>query len=96
MAKFNYYIATIVSSWLLTVLVILSELVKPFKNFLYMIFTHHWIGKAVLVAIVFFLFGYFSKDKKKIGKLSSDEFTWRSVIGSSIIIFLFYFIEYFV
>jgi hypothetical protein len=96
MAKFNYWMGAVISSWLLVVLVVVSELIKPFKDFLYMLFAHHWIGKAVLVAFFFFATGYFSKTRKKFGKLSSDEFAWRNVVGSLIVIFLFYVIEYFI
>ena len=56
MAKFNFYLGAAASAWLLTVLVVIAELVEPFKNFLKATFSHHWIGKTVMITFSFFIF----------------------------------------
>lgn len=93
--KFNFYLGIAVSSWLLTFLVIVAELLKPFKELLASIFTHHWIGKAVLITLAFIIFGFLFRDKNSLGKYSDNKLAWNSVIASLIIIFLFYIIEFF-
>lgn len=85
--RFNLYLATTASAILLTILVITAELSKPFKNILTGIFTHHWIGKAVLITLAFIIFGFLSKKIK-------EDIAWYSVVGSLIIILIFYIIEY--
>ncbi len=91
MRRFNLYRGATATAWVLTIAVILAELIEPFKTFLKTTFSHHWIGKIVFVALAFVLFGYFSKEK------SSDEnAAWKSVIGSLVIILLFYLIIYLV
>ena len=56
MAKFNFYLGESASSLLLVILVIITEVSGSFKNLLKLIFTHHWIGKAVIMVLVFFIF----------------------------------------
>lgn len=87
--KFNLYLAATASAWLLTILVIITEISKPFKEFLKNIFTHHWIAKAVIITLAFIIFGLIQKKTKK-------DIAWYSVIGSLITIFVFYIIEYIV
>ncbi len=91
MRRFNLYIGEAASAWVLAISVVLAELIAPFKTFLQTTFTHHWVGKVVLVTLAFLLFGFLSKEK------SSDEKTaWYSVIGSLSLILLFYLVIYLV
>ncbi len=96
MKKFNFYLGAAVSAWLLAVLVIVAELIIPFKAFLKSTFIHHWIGKAVIITAAYFLFGYLLREKDSIGKYSDEDAAWYSVLGSLLVIFLFYVIEFFV
>lgn len=95
MAKFNYYFGASASALLLAVLVIAAELISPFKNFLKAAFTHHWIGKGVIITLAFVIFGFLFKDKDSIAKLSSEKIAWYSTIGSLAAILLFYIMEFF-
>ena len=94
MMKFNFYAGGIGASWILTLSVILAELVEPFKDFLTSTFTHHWIGKIVLVAIMFLIFGFIYKEKKMFGK-NIGYVAWKSITWSLNLIFLFYLVYYF-
>ena len=94
MAKFNFYLGAAASAWLLAILVIVSELISPFKTFLANAFTHHWIGKAVIVYSAFVVFGFLLQNKKSILNFSDEKAAWYSMLGSLIIIFLFFAIEF--
>ncbi len=89
--KLNFYSGTSVSAWLLTALVIVAELVEPFKESLKTVFTHHWIGKGILIIIAFIVFSLLLKEKE-----TDEKVSWYSVIGSFAVIFLFYLIHYFI
>lgn len=91
--KFNFYLGAAASSWLLAVLVIAAELSEPFKTLLKTIFTHHWIGKAVIITLAFIAFGFVLPEKKS--RNQDKDVAWYSVLGSLIIIFLFYVIKFF-
>ncbi|MBS3068727.1 hypothetical protein J4450_08535 [Candidatus Micrarchaeota archaeon] len=92
--KFNFYNGATISAWLLAVLVIVAELVAPFKDALKNVFTHHWIGKVVLVFIAFFVFAFLFKDKKSLFGMSDEKAAWYSTLGSLAIILLFYVYEF--
>ena len=94
MAKFNFYLGAAASAWLLAILVIVSELISPFKTFLANVFTHHWIGKAVIVHLAFVVFGFLLQNKKSILNFSDEKAAWYSTIASLIVIFLFFIIEF--
>lgn len=93
MKKFNVYKAGSAAAILLAVMVIFAELVKPFKEILKNIFWHHWIGKVVLMSVVFLIVGYLYKDKIS---LADEKFAWKSVLASLAAILLFYIIHYFI
>ena len=94
MKKFNYYNAVSSASILLTMLVISAEFIKPLKDFLASVFFHHWIGKAVLMVLVFFIFGLIFR--RDIEKEADKKIAWYSVIVSLSIIFLFFVVLFFV
>lgn len=87
--KFNFYNGAFAASTLLAVLVIAAELAKPFKAFLGSVFGHHWIGKAVLIAIAFIIVGFVYKKDELFG-IDSEKISWYSTLGCLVIIFLFY------
>jgi hypothetical protein len=95
MAKFNFYFGAAASSWLLAILVIAAELYAPFKNLLKNIFTHHWIGKGIIITIAFLAFGFILKGKESVGNIKDDKLAWYSTLGSLIVIFLFFIMEFF-
>ena len=94
MAKFNFYLGESASSLLLVILVIITEVSDSFNNLLKLIFTHHWIGKAVLMVLVFFIFGLIFR--RDIEKEADKKIAWYSVIVSLSIIFLFFVVLFFV
>ncbi|MBS3105332.1 hypothetical protein J4234_03695 [Candidatus Woesearchaeota archaeon] len=95
MAKFNFYLGATASSWLLAILIIAAELYGPFKNLLKSTFSHHWIGKGIIITIVFLAFGFLLRNKESIANLSDKKLAWHSILGSLIVIFLFYIMEFF-
>ncbi len=95
LSKLNLYLGATISSWALAALVVATELYAPFKNILASTFTHHWIGKGVLTALVFILFSYLLRNRKKIGSYKDGEAAWYSAIGSLAVISIFYLIEFF-
>ena len=93
MAKFNFYLGESASSLLLVILVIITEVSGSFKNLLKLIFTHHWIGKAVIITLVFILVGFLYRETK-IFNIQDEKFAWNSTIISLVIILLFFIIHY--
>lgn len=91
--NFNFYNGAFSSSILLAVLVIAAELYPPFKASLASIFSHHWIGKAVLVAAAFMIVGFAYRENKMFG-IESGKAAWYSVLGSLLVIFLFFMLHY--
>lgn len=87
--KFNHFMAASVSSWLLALMVIVSELFPPFKELLTSLFSHHWIGKVVITLSVFVLAGFLVK------KQVSEKTAFYSVIGSLVVILAFYMFLFF-
>lgn len=96
MKRFNLYLGASASASLLAILIILAELSEPFKAILTTMFSHHWIGKAVVITLAFVVFGLLFRGKNRIGKFSDEKVAWYSVIGSLSVIFLFYLIEFFI
>ncbi len=93
MKKFNGYAGTFAASLVLALLVVTAELIPLVKTFLATIFTHHWIGKAVVTSLVFIVVG-FGYHKNKIWGIRSEEISWYSILTSFIVIFLFFAIHY--
>ena len=93
MKKFNYYNAISSASVLLVILIISAEFIKPFKVFLASAFFHHWIGKAVIITLVFILVGFLYRETK-IFNIQDEKFAWNSTIISLVIILLFFIIHY--
>jgi len=96
MARFNFYAGATASAWLLATLVIVAELIVPFKTLLKTIFSHHWIGKAVAITLAFIIFGFLLKEKVSSGRFNESNIAWYSTIGNLLAILLFFVIEYFV
>src|SRR3989344_1971587 len=80
MKKFNYYAGIVYSSAFLTFSIILAELYGPFKNLLASIFTHHWIGKVVITALLFIIIGFIYSNKKL--SKSQEKLAWNSTLIS--------------
>ena len=95
MPKFNFHAGAAAASVLLALLVIIAELAAPFKAFLASVFGHHWIGKAVLISIVFIVVGFLYK-KESIFGVKNEKLSWYGTLGSLAAIFLFYLAHYFV
>lgn len=95
MPKFNFYAGAFTSSLLLALLVIIAELAKPLKDFLASVFTHHWVGKAVLVTLAFVIAGFFYKKDEMFG-IENEKVSWYGTLGSFVAIFLFFVLHYFI
>ena len=93
MKTFNFYNAAFFASSLLAILVITAELISPFKTFLATIFSHHWIGKAVIITITFLILGFVYKKDSLFG-VKSEVISWYTIIISFIVIFIFYLVQY--
>lgn len=91
MKKFNYYCGAAASTWALVVLVIAAELSEPFKALLTAVFTHHWIGKAVIVSLTFVAAGFLIEEKKV-----HEKAAWYSAIGSLLAILAFFIMKFFI
>lgn len=48
-------VGAILAVLFLTVVTVVADLSKPLKDWLAAVFFHHWIGKGILAAIIFFL-----------------------------------------
>ncbi len=94
MEKFNFFAGATIGAWLLVVLVILAELVGPFKDALKAIFWHHWIGKGILVLLAFLIAGFWFKNKERLLGKPVEKLAWQSCLASLAIILLFYVIEF--
>ncbi len=55
--------ATIVVTIGIAIITVLAEISPLIKGVLATIFTHHWVGKSILVAVVWILFARYSNDK---------------------------------
>lgn len=95
MTKFSFYFGATASAWLLAILVIVADLYEPFKNLLKSAFSHHWIGKAVIITVAFLMFGFLLRNKASLGSISDERLAWYSMLGSLMAIFLFFIIEFF-
>ena len=92
--KFNHYLGAAVAAWLLAIMVVVAELFAPFKDFLIATFSHHWIGKAVIVALAFVIGGFLLGGKNPISKYSSEDVAWYSTLGGLAAILAFYVFEF--
>ena len=54
----SFAISAVIAIVFITFAVIFGELYKPFKNWLAGVFNHHWIGKGVIAAAIFYIFGF--------------------------------------
>ena len=88
--------STIYTIVIITLATIISELSKPFKEFLASITGHHWVSKSILSLIFFVLVYYlgskFCGDKSD---FSAGKKVFITTIVSSLVIFLFYVWHYF-
>ncbi len=94
MEKFNFFAGATIGAWLLVVLVIVAELVEPFKTLLKTVFWHHWIGKGILVLLAFLIAGFWFKNKERLLGKPVEKLAWQSCLASLAIILLFYVIEF--
>ena len=94
--KFNVFFGTFISSIVFVVIVILAELVKPFKDILKSLFWHHWVGKVVLTVLIFLIIGYLQRNTKSLKGIPAEKLAWYGVLFSLISILLFYVIHYFI
>lgn len=50
---FRYYLATVGAIWFVTGITIAAELSPALKDLIGAVFLHHWLGKSVLLLVVF-------------------------------------------
>lgn len=95
MRKPNFFLGATASAWLLTIMVIVAELFGPFKDTLKSVFGHHWIGKGIIVLVVFFAASFVLSEKKSVGGLSDKSLAWNSTVASLAVTLLFFAAEFF-
>lgn len=96
----KYFIAAIVSIIYIPLITIASELYAPLKDLLKNIFWHHWLGKSVVLIILFIAVTFISgallpareEDNIKDSKFLTGAF-WSAAL-SALAILLFFMIEY--
>jgi len=93
MKRFNFYNAIFVSSSLLVILIIIAEFSNMFKTFLASIFSHHWIGKLIIITVAFVIVGFSCKKDKLFGVLD-EKIAWYGILASILIILVFFIIHY--
>jgi hypothetical protein len=88
--------STIATVWLVVGMTLLSEVSAPFKSFLVMVGTHHWIGKSILAAIAFVLcYLLFRKSEESQSILKGALFVVGSVVLGGLVIFGFFVLHFF-
>ncbi len=83
----------IVAVVFMTVITIIADLQAPLKDGLKTAFTHHWIGKGVLGAMVFMivwlsLVGRGSEDPERLRK-GLTTLSWSAILGALVLLAFF-------
>lgn len=82
--------SAILAVFFVTVITIAAELWPPLKEWLRTIFTHHWVGKSILVIVLYFLRLFFifrinnGASIERLNKILIFLF-WLAVMGTLII-----------
>lgn len=87
--KFNSTYAITISSWLLFILILLTEFSAGFKTFLTTILWHHWIAKTIIITLVYCIIGYTIREQPK-----HERQAWISIQAVIILILALYLIIY--
>lgn len=96
----KYFIATIVSIIYIPLITIAGELYAPLKNLLKNIFWHHWLGKSVILIVLFvavtLISSAFLAKHEEYNNKDGEFLTWAlySSAFSALAILLFFMIEY--
>lgn len=94
----KYYIAAIATFLFIPIITIGAELIPPLKDFLKLYFWHHWLGKGVLLIVLFMLLSLIFKfaDKKEMESEHEKYLLWIFILalGGSLAIFIFFVLEY--
>ncbi len=76
-----------------------AELFSPFKDWLKQAFSHHWIGKGVISAVIFFAGAFiimpFTKNIQQHRLVNILQTLFWFTVASGILIFVFYLYETF-
>ena len=90
----KYYIAAIVSIIYIPLITVSAELFPPLKDFLKNVFWHHWLGKSIILLLLFIATAAIaSLFKKDDDNKYLPLITYLSFI-SSLAILLFFVVEY--
>ena len=93
----KYYIAAIASIVYIALITIVGELFPPVKDFLKNTFWHHWLGKSVVLVLLFALVSFFA------GKISDTDtahdekylnWIFAGAALGALSIFIFFVLEY--
>lgn len=95
----KYFYATFVTLLYVPIVTIGAELLPPFKNFLKAIFWHHWLGKSMLLIVLYaVLLGIFSLTARNNESELAEarKLSWALALGilGSVSIFLFFTYEF--
>lgn len=91
----KFYFASIITILYIPFVTIVGELFEPLKNFFKTYFWHHWLGKGIVLILLYgTLLLIFGKTKET----ESDEKYMSVVLGlsflSALAIFVFFVVEY--
>lgn len=91
----KYFLATIVASLYIPLVTIAGELNAPFKNFFKNIFWHHWLGKGIVLILLYIVCVLLFSKTKESGK-EERWLSWTAGISviSALSIFIFFVVEY--
>lgn len=96
---FSSSLAVIGSSIFLTGLTLWGELHPPIKDWLKNSFTHHWVGKSILTAVVFILIAGLSKRlSKSLAEQKAADYVMAATLSTllcTVILTGFFTYEYF-
>lgn len=96
----KYFIATIVTIVYIPLITVAGELYPPLKDFLKSVFWHHWLGKSVVLVILFItvalISGAFLPKHEENNDKDGKFLTWAlySATLSALTVLLFFMVEY--
>lgn len=93
----KFYFATIGTLLYIPIITIAGELYEPLKNFLKNTFWHHWLGKSVILVVLYILLVLIFSGMKENGEEKEGKYlVWIMAIAmlGAFSIFGFFVVEY--
>lgn len=89
----RYYAATVAAIWFVTAVTIATELAPALKDFIAGVFLHHWLGKSILMLVVFGLVVAATPARQFDERQWANYVLWSVIAGGLLILgyFVFHF-----